>query len=225
MLRSCPTLGAHNGTDKNSESSGNTITLIKTGAGGQMDIGGFAGLLQLTVGVEKCYSTSDIVVTVDLIDTSTVFQNYGGFAGCTEGSFTIEQCYAAGTITVISEKNEYYHHFLGGFAGALRDGVTIKDCYATGNVSIDRINGPVVSGDGSTDSGGFAGSMGAGSNTILRCFSTGDVTLISNRYDGGSTGCLIGYVFSSNTIENNVVFGGSVTIKTGLYGHNYGRVL
>ena len=142
-------------------------------------IGGIVGKVQAGT-IENCGFSGSVTST----KTSSAYA--GGIAGGTVNLSTITGCYNTGTIT----------GYAGGILGYGK--AAISDCYNTGAIM------------GTTRAGGIIGQFNgsATTNTAKNCYNTGELTLSSDTYAGGISGCN-GYVsncywtMQENAIGNN----------------------
>jgi len=206
------------------------ISLNSPTGGGNMYVGGFAGSVGIFVDVNDCHSNARSVTA-----SSTNKSLYiGGFAGeITKGYMVkdgkdwvkISDCSSSSPVIVPSQNSATNTLRAGGFCGALIDmrdtnlgyiPSKLERCYATGKVDvysggISRVGGLVGSSEitGTTTTDTIANDTTA--NTIIQCYATGDVTVVS-RYStalldvfaGGLAGIAAGVNISESYAVGNV---------------------
>ena len=150
--------------------AGGSVTATSSTGGG--NIGGFAGVSQNNSIISNCHCTGNV--------SADGGGNIGGFVGTLISSGATERCYSTGN--VIAQGKAYLR--TGGFVGQVETACDVYDCYSQGNV---QSNSPSAT-DGDNSAGGFVGLVWdrySGTRRITRCYSSGTVSLQSNRQKYG----------------------------------------
>lgn len=180
--------------------------------------GGIAGITSSASVIENCLSSGKIVCR----------SNVGGIVGKNENSLTIKCCESSSEIAI----NVGSESGVGGILGLAVNGkaVIVEDCIFSGNMNVptgQRVGGIVGDlGTGSSVrrcyvSGNITGWAGVGGivgraggidwnangngydNTIESCIAWFDnITATRGDADGGSSGIIVGYTGTKNTLKN-----------------------
>ena len=161
------------------------LNCVKTGGGGSVYSGGFAGSLDV-ITVEGCLSTGAVST-----NSGAAQNNSGGFAGSVAGS--VKKCGATGDVDAAGG-NEVR---AGGLVGNASS--SIEQSCASGNVFARRTAAD-ASGASNVSTGGLVGYSDPAQATITNCYAAGDVTAhnefpypSTSAYTHLYTGGLVGY--------------------------------
>lgn len=147
-------------------------------------VGGIVGMNENTLAVRRCESSS----TINCSD------NVGGILGISKNDkvATIEDCVFSGNMTAGQR--------VGGIVGDLVKGSSVRRCYVSGTITgwcgvggiVGRAGGLVWNANGN----GY-------NNTIESCIAWFDtITATRGDEDGGSSGMIVGYTGTKNTLKN-----------------------
>lgn len=153
-------------------------------------VGGIVGMNENTLTIRCCESSSTIEINVNGVD------GVGGVLGLASNGKTVivEDCIFSGNMNIPTGQR------VGGIVGDLGTGSSVRRCYVSGNIT------------GWTGVGGIVGRAGGlvwdangngYNNTIESCIAWFD-TITATRGDdnGGSSGIIIGYTGTKNTLKN-----------------------
>lgn len=153
-------------------------------------VGGIVGMNENTLTIRCCESSSSIEINVNGVD------GVGGVLGLASNGKTVivEDCIFSGNMNVPTGQR------VGGIVGDLGTGSSVKRCYVSGNIT------------GWTGVGGIVGRAGGlvwnangngYDNTIESCIAWFDnITATRGDEDGGSSGIIVGYTGTKNTLKN-----------------------
>ena len=154
------------------------------------NVGGIVGMNENTLTIRCCESSSSIEINVNGVD------GIGGVLGLASNGKTVivEDCIFSGNMNVPTGQR------VGGIVGDLGTGSSVKRCYVSGNIT------------GWTGVGGIVGRAGGlvwnangngYDNTIESCIAWSDnITATRGDEDGGSSGIIVGYTGTKNTLKN-----------------------
>lgn len=153
-------------------------------------VGGIVGMNENTLTIRCCESSSTIEINVNGVD------GVGGVLGLTSNGKTVivEDCIFSGNMNVPTGQR------VGGIVGDLGTGSSVKRCYVSGNITgwagvggiVGRAGGLVWNANGN----GY-------NNTIESCIAWFDnITATRGDEDGGSSGIIVGYTGTKNTLKN-----------------------
>lgn len=153
-------------------------------------VGGIVGMNENTLTIRCCESSSTIEINVNGVD------GVGGVLGLASNGKTVivEDCIFSGNMNVPTGQR------VGGIVGDLGTGSSVRRCYVSGNIT------------GWTGVGGIVGRAGGlvwdangnrYDNTIESCIAWFDnITATRGDEDGGSSGIIVGYTGTKNTLKN-----------------------
>lgn len=153
-------------------------------------VGGIVGMNENTLTIRCCESSSTIEINVNGVD------GVGGVLGLARNGKTVivEDCIFSGNMNVPTGQR------VGGVVGDLGTGSSVRRCYVSGNIT------------GWTGVGGIVGRAGGlvwdangngYNNTIESCIAWFDtITATRGDEDGGSSGIIVGYTGTKNTLKN-----------------------
>ena len=153
-------------------------------------VGGIVGMNENTLTIRCCESSSTIEINVNGVD------GVGGVLGLARNGKTVivEDCIFSGNMNVPTGQR------VGGIVGDLGTGSSVKRCYVSGNITgwvgvggiVGRAGGLVWDANGN----GY-------NNTIESCIAWFDtITATRGDEDGGSSGIIVGYTGTKNTLKN-----------------------
>lgn len=153
-------------------------------------VGGIVGMNENTLTIRCCESSSTIEINVNGVD------GVGGVLGLTSNGKTVivEDCIFSGNMNVPTGQR------VGGIVGDLGTGSSVKRCYVSGNITgwagvggiVGRAGGLVWNANGN----GY-------DNTIESCIAWfGNITATRGDDNGGSSGMIVGYTGTKNTLKN-----------------------
>ena len=154
------------------------------------NVGGIVGKNENSLTIKCCVSSSEIAINVG--SESGV----GGILGCAINGKTVivEDCIFSGNMNVPTGQR------VGGIVGDLGTGSSVRRCYVSGNITgwagvggiVGRAGGLVWNANGN----GY-------DNTIESCIAWFDnITATRADADGGSSGIIVGYTGTKNTLKN-----------------------
>ncbi len=154
------------------------------------NVGGIVGMNENTLTIRCCESSSSIEVNVNGVD------GIGGVLGLASNGKTVivEDCIFSGNMNVPTGQR------VGGIVGDLGTGSSVRRCYVSGNITgwagvggiVGRAGGLVWNANGN----GY-------DNTIESCIAWFDnITATRGDEDGGSSGIIVGYTGTKNTLKN-----------------------
>lgn len=153
-------------------------------------VGGIVGMNENTLAIRCCESSSTIEINVNGVD------GVGGVLGLASNGKTVivEDCIFSGNMNVPTGQR------VGGIVGDLGTGSSVRRCYVSGNITgwagvggiVGRAGGLVWNANGN----GY-------NNTIESCIAWFDtITATRGDEDGGSSGIIVGYTGTKNTLKN-----------------------
>lgn len=153
-------------------------------------VGGIVGMNENTLTIRCCESSSTIEINVNGVD------GVGGVLGLASNGKTVivEDCIFSGNMNVPTGQR------VGGVVGDLGTGSSVRRCYVSGNITgwvgvggiVGRAGGLVWDANGN----GY-------NNTIESCIAWFDtITATRGDEDGGSSGIIVGYTGTKNTLKN-----------------------
>ncbi len=154
------------------------------------NVGGIVGMNENTLTIRCCESSSTIEINVNGVD------GVGGALGLASNGKTVivEDCIFSGNMNVPTGQR------VGGIVGDLGTGSSVRRCYVSGNITgwagvggiVGRAGGLVWNANGN----GY-------DNTIESCIAWFDnITATRADADGGSSGIIVGYTGTKNTLKN-----------------------
>lgn len=154
------------------------------------NVGGIVGMNENTLTIRCCESSSSIEVNVNGVD------GVGGVLGLASNGKTVivEDCIFSGNMNVPTGQR------VGGIVGDLGTGTSVRRCYVSGTITgwcgvggiVGRAGGLVWNANGN----GY-------DNTIESCIAWFDtITATRGDEDGGSSGIIVGYTGTKNTLKN-----------------------
>ena len=154
------------------------------------NVGGIVGKNENSLTIKCCESSSEIAINVG--SESGV----GGILGCAINgkAVNVEDCIFSGRVNVPTGQR------VGGVVGDLGTGSSVRRCYVSGNITgwagvggiVGRAGGLVWNANGN----GY-------DNTIESCIAWFDnITATRADADGGSSGIIVGYTGTKNTLKN-----------------------
>lgn len=154
------------------------------------NVGGIVGMNENTLTIRCCESSSTIEINVNGVD------GVGGILGLAANgkAVNVEDCIFSGRVNVPAGQR------VGGIVGDLGTGSSVKRCYVSGNITgwagvggiVGRAGGLVWNANGN----GY-------NNTIESCIAWFDtITATRGDEDGGSSGIIVGYTGTKNTLKN-----------------------
>lgn len=153
-------------------------------------VGGIVGMNENTLTIRCCESSSTIEINVNGVD------GVGGVLGLTSNGKTVivEDCIFSGNMNVPTGQR------VGGIVGDLGTGSSVRRCFVSGSITgwagvggiVGRAGGLVWNANGN----GY-------DNTIESCIAWfGNITATSGDDNGGSSGMIVGYTGTKNTLKN-----------------------
>lgn len=154
------------------------------------NVGGIVGKNENLLTIKCCVSSSEIAINVNNVS------GVGGILGCAINgkAVNVEDCIFSGRVNVPTGQR------VGGIVGDLGTGSSVRRCYVSGNIT------------GWTGVGGIVGRAGGlvwnangngYNNTIESCIAWFDtITATRGDEDGGSSGIIVGYTGTKNTLKN-----------------------
>ena len=153
-------------------------------------VGGIVGMNENTLAIRCCESSSTIEINVNGVD------GVGGVLGLASNGKTVivEDCIFSGNMNVPTGQR------VGGIVGDLGTGSSVRRCYVSGNITgwagvggiVGRAGGLVWNANGNRYD-----------NTIESCIAWFDtITATRGDEDGGSSGIIVGYTGTKNTLKN-----------------------
>ena len=153
-------------------------------------VGGIVGMNENTLTIRCCESSSTIEINVNGVD------GVGGVLGLASNGKTVivEDCIFSGNMNIPTGQR------VGGIVGDLGTGSSVRRCYVSGNITgwagvggiVGRAGGLVWDANGN----GY-------NNTIESCIAWFDtITATRGDEDGGSSGIIVGYTGTKNTLKN-----------------------
>ena len=153
-------------------------------------VGGIVGMNENTLTIRCCESSSTIEINVNGVD------GIGGVLGLASNgkAVNVEDCIFSGRVNVPAGQR------VGGIVGDLGTGSSVRRCYVSGNITgwagvggiVGRAGGLVWNANGN----GY-------NNTIESCIAWFDtITATRGDEDGGSSGIIVGYTGTKNTLKN-----------------------
>lgn len=153
-------------------------------------VGGIVGKNENTLTIKCCESSSEIAINVNNVS------GVGGILGVAINgkAVNVEDCIFSGRVNVPAGQR------VGGIVGDLGTGSSVRRCYVSGNITgwasvggiVGRAGGLVWNANGN----GY-------NNTIESCIAWFDtITATRGDEDGGSSGIIVGYTGTKNTLKN-----------------------
>lgn len=153
-------------------------------------VGGIVGKNENTLTIKCCESSSEIAINVNNVS------GVGGILGVAvnDKAVNVEDCIFSGRVNVPTGQR------VGGIVGDLGTGSSVRRCYVSGNITgwagvggiVGRAGGLVWNANGN----GY-------NNTIESCIAWFDtITATRGDEDGGSSGIIVGYTGTKNTLKN-----------------------
>lgn len=153
-------------------------------------VGGIVGMNENTLTIRCCESSSTIEINVNGVD------GVGGVLGLTSNGKTVivEDCIFSGNMNVPTGQR------VGGIVGDLGTGSSVRRCFVSGSITgwagvggiVGRAGGLVWNANGN----GY-------DNTIESCIAWfGNITATRGDDNGGSSGMIVGYTGTKNTLKN-----------------------
>lgn len=153
-------------------------------------VGGIVGKNEYTLTIKCCESSSEISINVNNVS------GVGGILGVAFNgkAVNVEDCIFSGRVNVPAGQR------VGGIVGDLGTGSSVRRCYVSGNITgwagvggiVGRAGGLVWNANGN----GY-------NNTIESCIAWFDtITATRGDEDGGSSGIIVGYTGTKNTLKN-----------------------
>ena len=154
------------------------------------NVGGIVGKNENLLTIKCCVSSSEIAINVNNVS------GVGGILGCAINgkAVNVEDCIFSGRVNVPTGQR------VGGIVGDLGTGSSVRRCYVSGNITgwagvggiVGRAGGLVWNANGN----GY-------NNTIESCIAWFDtITATRGDEDGGSSGIIVGYTGTKNTLKN-----------------------
>ena len=154
------------------------------------NVGGIVGMNENTLTIRCCESSSSIEINVNGVD------GVGGVLGLASNGKTVivEDCIFSGNMNLPTGQR------VGGIVGDLGTGSSVRRCYVSGNITgwagvggiVGRAGGLVWNANGN----GY-------DNTIESCIAWfGNITATRGDDNGGSSGMIVGYTGTKNTLKN-----------------------
>lgn len=153
-------------------------------------VGGIVGKNENSLTIKCCESSSEIAINVNNVS------GVGGILGVAvnDKAVNVEDCIFSGRVNVPAGQR------VGGIVGDLGTGSSVRRCYVPGNITgwagvggiVGRAGGLVWNANGK----GY-------NNTIESCIAWFDtITATRGDEDGGSSGIIVGYTGTKNTLKN-----------------------
>lgn len=153
-------------------------------------VGGIVGMNENTLTIRCCESSSTIEINVNGVD------GVGGVLGLASNGKTVivEDCIFSGNMNVPTGQR------VGGIVGDLGTGSSVRRCYVSGSITgwagvggiVGRAGGLVWNANGNRYD-----------NTIESCIAWfGNITATRGDDNGGSSGMIVGYTGTKNTLKN-----------------------
>lgn len=153
-------------------------------------VGGIVGKNENTLTIRCCESSSEISINVNNVS------GVGGILGVAvnDKAVNVEDCIFSGRVNVPAGQR------VGGIVGDLGTGSSVRRCYVSGNITgwagvggiVGRAGGLVWNANGN----GY-------DNTIESCIAWfGNITATRGDENGGSSGIIVGYTGTKNTLKN-----------------------
>lgn len=153
-------------------------------------VGGIVGKNENTLTIKCCESSSEIAINVNNVS------GVGGILGVAvnDKAVNVEDCIFSGRVNVPTGQR------VGGIVGDLGTGSSVRRCYVSGNITgwagvggiVGRAGGLVWNANGN----GY-------DNTIESCIAWfGNITATRGDENGGSSGIIVGYAGTKNTLKN-----------------------
>ena len=154
------------------------------------NVGGIVGKNENSLTIKCCESSSEIAINVNNVS------GVGGILGVAvnDKAVNVEDCIFSGRVNVPTGQR------VGGIVGDLGTGSSVRRCYVSGNITgwagvggiVGRASGLVWNANGN----GY-------NNTIESCIAWFDtITATRGDEDGGSSGIIVGYTGTKNTLKN-----------------------
>lgn len=154
------------------------------------NVGGIVGMNENPLTVRCCESSSEIAINVNNVS------GVGGILGVAvnDKAVNVEDCIFSGLVNVPNGQR------VGGIVGDLGTGSSVRRCYVSGNITgwagvggiVGRAGGLVWNANGN----GY-------DNTIESCIAWfGNITATRGDENGGSSGIIVGYTGTKNTLKN-----------------------
>lgn len=154
------------------------------------NVGGIVGMNENTLTIRCCESSSSIEINVNGVD------GVGGVLGLASNgkAVIVEDCIFSGNMNVPAGQR------VGGIVGDLGTGSSVRRCFVSGSITgwagvggiVGRAGGLVWSANGN----GY-------DNTIESCIAWfGNITATRGDDNGGSSGMIVGYTGTKNTLKN-----------------------
>lgn len=153
-------------------------------------VGGIVGKNENSLTIKCCESSSEIAINVNNVS------GVGGILGVAvnDKAVNVEDCIFSGRVNVPTGQR------VGGIVGDLGTGSSVRRCYVSGNITgwagvggiVGRAGGLVWNANGN----GY-------DNTIESCIAWfGNITATRGDENGGSSGIIVGYAGTKNTLKN-----------------------
>lgn len=154
------------------------------------NVGGIVGMNENTLTIRCCESSSSIEINVNGVD------GVGGVLGLASNgkAVIVEDCIFSGNMNVPTGQR------VGGIVGDLGTGSSVRRCFVSGSITgwagvggiVGRAGGLVWNANGN----GY-------DNTIESCIAWfGNITATRGDDNGGSSGMIVGYTGTKNTLKN-----------------------
>lgn len=154
------------------------------------NVGGIVGKNENSLTIKCCVSSSEIAINVG--SESGV----GGILGCAINGKTVivEDCIFSGNMNVPTGQR------VGGVVGDLGTGSSVRRCYVSGNITGWAGVGGIVGRAGGID---WSANGNGYDNTVESCIAWFEnITATRADADGGSSGIIVGYTGTKNTLKN-----------------------
>lgn len=153
-------------------------------------VGGIVGKNEYTLTIKCCESSSEIAINVNNVS------GVGGILGVAVNgkAVNVEDCIFSGRVNVPAGQR------VGGIVGDLGTGSSVRRCYVSGNITGWAGVGGIVGRAGGLD---WNANGNRYDNTIESCIAWFDtITATRGDADGGSSGMIVGYTGTKNTLKN-----------------------
>lgn len=153
-------------------------------------VGGIVGKNENSLTIKCCESSSEIAINVNNVS------GVGGILGVAvnDKAVNVEDCIFSGRVNVPAGQR------VGGIVGDLGTGSSVRRCYVSGNITGWAGVGGIVGRAGGLD---WNANGNGYNNTIESCIAWFDtITATRGDADGGSSGMIVGYTGTKNTLKN-----------------------
>ena len=153
-------------------------------------VGGIVGKNENSLTIKCCESSSEIAINVNNVS------GVGGILGVAVNgkAVNVEDCIFSGRVNVPAGQR------VGGIVGDLGTGSSVRRCYVSGNITGWAGVGGIVGRAGGLD---WNANGNGYNNTIESCIAWFDtITATRGDADGGSSGMIVGYTGTKNTLKN-----------------------